>query len=209
MSGTANDSAMHSRLLLIFVGVFAAVSAAKASAEETGVLTLDQDSFISYSDSDNPPLSSGSTIRFRFGAPMADGSVPVRVETGDLSIAPVQVSQGGAIEYSLVEPATGRAWKQGAAIQIELLATLRATLRGGAAVDPLTYELHFTTGSAQATNVAQTESVLVAGEPAVASHHVKLVGAATNRADAFPGPGEAVYAVLSGTFDSLPDLAGN
>jgi hypothetical protein len=43
------------------------------------------------------------------------------------------------------------------------------------------------------------------GTPVEAGNHVRLVGAATNRQDAFPGPGEAVYAILSGSFDWLPE----
>lgn len=37
------------------------------------------------------------------------------------------------------------------------------------------------------------------------SSYVELVGAATNKADAFPEPGVAVHAVLSGRFDALPE----
>jgi len=35
---------------------------------------------------------------------------------------------------------------------------------------------------------------------------VQLVGAVTNKSDAFPVPGTGVTAALSGTFDSLPSL---
>jgi hypothetical protein len=38
------------------------------------------------------------------------------------------------------------------------------------------------------------------------ARYVQLVGATTNRADANPGPGAAVTAVLSGTFDAMPSL---
>jgi hypothetical protein len=42
---------------------------------------------------------------------------------------------------------------------------------------------------------------LVAG-----ANHVQLVGATTNKANAVPEPGAAVYVVLSGTFDRVPSL---
>jgi hypothetical protein len=32
----------------------------------------------------------------------------------------------------------------------------------------------------------------------------QLVGTATNKSDAYPGPGAAVYTVLSGRFDAVP-----
>lgn len=34
--------------------------------------------------------------------------------------------------------------------------------------------------------------------------YTQIVGAATNRATAFPEPGAAVYTVLSGSFDQMP-----
>jgi hypothetical protein len=38
------------------------------------------------------------------------------------------------------------------------------------------------------------------------ARYVQLVGATSNKPDAFPEPGTAVTAVLSGTFDRLPAL---
>ncbi len=34
--------------------------------------------------------------------------------------------------------------------------------------------------------------------------YVQIVGATTNKVNAFPAPGTAVYSVLSGQFDQLP-----
>jgi hypothetical protein len=196
-------------LLALLTLLFAVAAPPARAAESSIMLRLDEHSFISYSASDNPPLPAGSTIRFRFGGPLADRSLSVRVEPEDVSIPPVGIAPGAAIEYSLSEAGTGRAWMEGSRLQIELLATLVANLRGGEAVPPLTYQLRFTTGLAQAPSADQTDSVAVAGEGAGVSRDLRLVGAATNRPDAFPGPGEAVYAVLSGRLDSLPDLSGN
>jgi hypothetical protein len=81
---------------------------------------------------------------------------------------------------------------------------LVARLRESTESAPVAYRLRFTTGTAEATNATQTETVAVEGSAVATSNHVRLVGAATNDPDAFPAPGEAVYAVLSGTFDWLP-----
>jgi len=111
-----------------------------------------------------------------------------------------------AIQYSLGGSATGTLRKVAGSKQIELFATLVATLQGSPETPPVSYQLRFTTGTAQASNSSQTEVVTVDGVPAAVANYVQLVGAATNRPDAFPGPGEAVYAILSGSFDWLPVL---
>ena len=189
------------------VAVLLALDTGLAMAQEqTGTLHLDADAYVSYSESATARIPSGSTIRFRFGAASADGSIPVTVRPEDVSILPIGVTEGSTIAYTLGAPATGTLRSSSGGKQIELLATLVVTLRENAEVAPVAYQLHFTTRTASATNVSQTESVTVNGVPATASNHVQLVGAATNRPDAFPGPGEAVYAILSGSFDSLPVL---
>lgn len=175
--------------------------------EQIGTLALDGASYVSYSDTANPAIPAGSTIRFRFGATNADGSIPITVQPDDLAIAPIAVGLGATIHYTLQSVATGTLRSVAGERQIELLATLVATLEAPEAESaPVAYQLRFTTGTAQAANAAQTELVEVEGQPAAPSNHVELVGAATNLPDAFPGPGEAVYAVLSGSFDWLPGV---
>lgn len=169
-------------------------------------LRLDDHAYVSYSDTETAKLPSGSTIQFRFGPANADGSVPILVRPEDLSIAPIPVAEGATIAYALRETASGMIRSVGGVRQIELAATLVASLRENPEVPAVVHQLVFTTGRAQATNANQTESVTVEGTPAAPSQAVRLVGAATNQPDAFPGPGEAVYAVLSGTFDWLPAL---
>jgi hypothetical protein len=182
-----------------------ATSTRAVQAQTTGTLALDAQSFISYSDTLDASLPPGSTIRFRFGEADADGSIPLTIAPEDVSIAPVAVAEGTTIEYALAEPAHGTLRRAGSARQIELVATLVARQRESTESAPVAYRLRFTTGMAEASNAAQTESVEVEGAPAAASNQVRLVGAATNDPDAFPAPGEAVYAVLSGTFDALPE----
>jgi hypothetical protein len=207
LSATRDKPATAVIVGLLLAMVLAISPARPAAADSSALLRLDGHSYISFSPSENPPLAPGSTIRFRFGNHIADGSVAVRVEPEDVSIAPVSVTPGFAIEYGLSEAATGRAWIDGQRLQIELSATLVATLRGGDAAPPLAYRLLFTTGLAEASSANETDSVAVSGQGASTSRYIRLVGAATNLPDAFPGPGEAVYAVLSGSFDSLPHVS--
>lgn len=188
------------------LAVLAFIARGATAEDQVGTLSLDADSYISYSESQNPHIPAGSTIRFRFGAVSADGSMPISVRPEDVSIAPIAAEQGMAIQYSLGESATGTLRKVAGGKQIELFATLVATLQGSPDTPPVSYQLRFTTGTAQASNSSQTEVVTVDGVPAAVANYVQLVGAATNRPDAFPGPGEAVYAILSGSFDWLPVL---
>ena len=171
---------------------------------QTGTLVLDAASYISYSESANAPISPGSTIRFHFGTANADGSIPITVQPEDVSIAPIAVGSGATVRYTLAEPATGTLRRVGSNREIELVTKLVAALEPSAGGPPVTYQLRFSTGTEQANNAAQTETVTVEGTPAAQTTSVRLVGAATNDPDAFPGPGEAVYGVLSGSFDFLP-----
>jgi hypothetical protein len=174
--------------------------------EQIATLALDDEAYISYSETQNVKLPPGSTIRFRFGLANADGSLPVTVLPEDLAIAAIPVAEGATIQYALRETATGTLRNVGGVRQIELAATLVASLRENPETPPVAYQLVFTTGRAQAVNTGGTEAVTLDGAAPSAANRVSLVGAATNRPDAFPAPGEAVYAVLSGAFDWLPTL---
>jgi hypothetical protein len=195
---------MSLRVVAIVATALGATADRAWAEEATGTLHLDAGSYVSYSETENPRLPAGSAIRFRFGSPGADGAIPITVRPGDVSIAPIAVPQG-ELQYALGAPATGTLRSIAGSRQIELFATLVATFRDNPGIPPAAYELRFTTGTAEAVNTSATESVTVGGTPAAATNFVRLVGAATNRPDAVPGPGEAVYAVLSGTFDWLPD----
>lgn len=182
-----------------------ALGAIEARAQEQiGTLVLDSGAYVSYGESATVQIPAGSSIRFRFGSTNPDGSIAITVQPGDLTVAPIPVGEGNTVEYSLGGTATGTLRRVSGTRHIELFATLVAALRESAEVPPVAYQLRFTTGVARASNTSQTESVTVEGAPATTFAHVELVGAATNRPDAFPGPGEAVYAVLSGSFDWLP-----
>ncbi len=67
------------------------------------------------------------------------------------------------------------------------------------------YEIPFTTAVATATSRDGTETLTRSGRSITDdAHYAQIVGATTNRANAFPKPGAAVYTVLSGRFDTLP-----
>lgn len=183
-----------------------AVAVSATVQEQVATLTLDGQAYVSYSESQNAKLPSGSTIQFRFGPANADGSLPITVQPEDVSIAAIPVAGGATLQYALRETATGTLRKVAGVRQIEIAATLVASLRENPETPPVAYQLVFTTGRAQASNTSGTESVALDGAAPSAANRVSLVGAATNRPDAFPGPGEAVYAILSGSFDWLPSL---
>jgi hypothetical protein len=191
-----------SLLVLLMLGSWAGSALAQDS---TATFHLDAGSHISFSSTETLPVPAGSTIRFHFGAPRADGSIPITVRPEDLAIAPIPVAQGAAIAYTLAEPATGTLHTSAEGRAVDLDATLVATLRGRPEVPATVYPLRFTTGRVEASDAAASESVVVDGSAlATRSRSMVLVGAATNAPDAFPGAGAAVIAVLSGAFDGLP-----
>ena len=59
--------------------------------------------------------------------------------------------------------------------------------------------------TASASNAQRTDSVAVTGMRLVDGVcYAQIVGATTNKENAYPEPGAAVYTVLSGTFDQVP-----
>ena len=63
----------------------------------------------------------------------------------------------------------------------------------------------FSTDSAAASDITGTQTLSVNGLRLVEGvWYGQIVGATTNKANAFPEPGAAVYSVLSGSFDQVP-----
>jgi hypothetical protein len=176
-------------------------------AEETlATLRLDGLSFISFGDRQVLFPESGSTIVFRFGTPNEDGSVPFEIHPGDVSIAPIPLPSGkGTLKYSIPAIAFGfvRPAEEGRTITFN--AAVSATLDAPEGSGTYKYPMSFTTETAAASNVQRTKSVAVSGMRLVdGAWYVQIVGATTNKENAFPEPGAAVYTVLSGTFDRVP-----
>ena len=111
------------------------------------------------------------------------------------------------LHYALASGSTGTIRKTASGLQISFVASLRASLEAPGGGGTTNYALLFTTQSALATSADGSQTVQVQGTPVVQGpNYVQLVGGATNQPDAFPGPGAAVYGVLSGSFDRIPDL---
>lgn len=176
------------------------------SAETISTLTLDWASYVSFGEVEDVGLPAGSTIQFRFGDPNPDGSVPFTIDPTDVSIAPAPLPQSaGTLQYSLPTSTTGLMSTTATGRRIDFNATVRATISGAAANGSFDYNLPFTTEIASATNLPQTVQLTVAGLRMVEGvWWLQLVGATTNKANAYPQPGTAVYTVLSGSFDQVP-----
>lgn len=176
-----------------------------AEAEKlVGTLTLDAFSYVSFQDEEILAFPSGSTIRFHFGEPAADGTIPFTVAPEDVSIGPIALSSG-TLEYVLAAPASGTMRSTADGRRIEFTASVAATRDSPDGGGTLTYTIHFSTESASSPNADGTRSVSVSGMRMVEGpKHVQIVGATVNRGDAFPKPSAAVYTVLSGQFDQVP-----
>ncbi len=179
-------------------------SNAPAAAEVVGTLTLDAFSYVSFQDEEILAFPSGSTIRFHFGKPAADGTIPFTLSPEDVSIGPIALSPG-TLKYGLAAPASGTMRSTAEGRRIEFTASVAATRDSPTGGGTLTYTIHFSTDAASSPNADGTRSVSVSGMRMVEGpKHVQIVGATVNRMNADPKPGTAVYTVLSGQFDQVP-----
>jgi hypothetical protein len=201
---------MPSRILAILASAAAiALLGAPASSlaeEAIGTFRLDGLSFVSFGDRQFLFPESGSTIRFRFGTPNDDGSVPFRIQPADVSIAPIPLPSGkGTLKYQLVATAFGFVRPTENGRKIEFNAAVAATLDAPEGSGAYTYTVPFTTETRTVSNAARTDSLSVTGMRLVEGvWYAQIVGATTNKENAFPEPGAAVYTVLSGSFDRVP-----
>lgn len=178
-----------------------------ASAQQA-TLTLDGLSFVSFQDQEIVALPPGSTIEFTFGPPAADGSVPFTIDPRGVTIPDIALtSSSGRLHYALSAPAKGRLLSASSGLQMEFTAPIAATLTRDGSSGTVGYAIRFTTESVSATSADGRSAVQVSGMRVVGgANYVQLAGATTNQATAYPKPGTAVYAVLSGTFDQLPPV---
>jgi len=178
-----------------------------AAAQTTSTLRLDGLSFISFQERQSLPIPSGSSIRMHFSKPAADGAISIAVRVEDVVIPPVPVpGSSQSFSYRLAGPASGRlrVTPDGGELELTALVVVRGSAGGGEA----RYSVRFTTGTASAANSRGSGSLSVTGvRIPKAARYVQLVGATTNHVESVVEPGSAVYAVLSGSFDSpLPGL---
>jgi hypothetical protein len=189
------------------VTIALALPQAAAAEESVSTLTLDGLSFVSFGDKRVYQLPSGSMIQFRFSAPAPDGSRSFTIAPSGVSIAPVSLGGGeGTLRYSLATAAAGtlRPTPEGG-LRIDFTASVNATRSTDKGEGTYSYTLPFTTESVEARGLASDAQIEVRGMRVVqGARYVQLVGGVSNKADAVPEAGAAVYTVLSGTFDRLP-----
>lgn len=199
---------MMRKTTLLFLVLMLGPALSMATAEGlVGTLRLNDGlSFISFGDRRIYPIASDATIRFRFGAPTAKGSIPFTISPEDVSIPLISIGSDESLLYSLDRAASG--WvhvSEDGGRRIEFTASVAASLQKGGSSGTLTYLIPFTTETASATDSAGSGTVEVAGvRPRAGGRHVQLVGAVVNKENAFPEPGAAVYTILSGEFDQVP-----
>jgi hypothetical protein len=198
---------MRSGLLVALAGAVLLGSAPSVHAENTvGTFRLDGLSYVSFGDQQFLFPATGSTIRFHFGNANEDGSIPFTIDLGDVSIAPIPLPSGqGTLRYTIAAPAFGFLRPTETGRKIEFNAAIAATLDAPEGSGTYTYSIPFTTETAAASNVERTDSVSVSGMRLVDGvWYAQIVGATTNKENAYPAPGAAVYTVLSGQFDQVP-----
>jgi len=176
-------------------------------AQMLGTLTLDSLSFISFEDEQTFSLPAGSTLQFQFGSPNSNGSLPFTISPSGLSIAPIDLPGGtGSLLYGLAGTATGLVTPATGGHIIQFTANVSASMEGqNGSTGSYTYSMPFTTETAAATDILGLTTVERTGVRLVDGvWYVQIVAATTNKENAFPAPGTAVYSVLSGQFDQLP-----
>ena len=186
--------------------LMALLVATPAASETVGTFTLDGLSFISFGDDQFLYLPAGSTLKFRFGTTQSDGSTPFTIEPSDVEIGDVSLPSGGVLHYAMASTASGSIRPVADGRLIQFTGTVRATLdTGGAGDGSYNYVIPFTTEVTAATNIPGTKELSVYGMRLVEGvWYGQIVGATTNKGNAFPEPGAAVYTVLSGSFDQVP-----
>lgn len=179
------------------------------AAELVATLALDGLSFVSFQDQEVYSIPSGGTIKFHFASLDREGSIPVSVGPADVAVGPLTIRGGeGSMLFELVGPAIGsvRLGPDGDLI-LELGAKVRVTLTHPEQGGSKEIGVHFSTETKEAVSFDGEEKITVSGMRAdPAARGIQLVGTSTNAANDYPGPGAAVYVVLSGAFDQLPAL---
>lgn len=192
------------RLVLLMTLLFLPAS---AHAQMIGTLTLDSLSFISFENEQSLSLPAGSTLQFKFGAPNSNGSIPFTISPNGLSILPIDLPGGaGSLLYGLAGTATGLVTPATDGHSIQFNANVTASLQGSdGQTGTYTYAMPFTTETATASDILGQTTVERTGIRLIDGiWYVQIVAATTNKENAFPAPGTAVYSVLSGKFDQLP-----
>lgn len=193
------------RRFACLIGLIALSLPSVADAESAvATLRLDGLSYVSFEGKETYALPEGGQIRFQFDKVSGD-SVSFRIQPSDVAIPAIRLPDGSELHYGLASSTSG-SLRRGTDGQLVMSfpATIVATRTGPEGAGTTSYGLQFTTETARAASADGTRAVEIQGMRLVeAARYVQLVGAVTNRAAAYPAPGAAVSAVLSGTFDEL------
>ncbi len=197
--------AAYARLVALLVVGLAAAPPARGE-ERTATLTLDALSLLSFDDVAFVSIPAGTSLRFRFGEVDERGSVPFTIAREDLSLPPLTLSRRQRLSVGLSVPAEGSVRRApNRRLIVEFHALVETTLDRGS--EPGIHSLRFTTETASVQDLARTRTLRVSGmRLAEKSRAVQLVATTTAAPDDPLRPGAGIYAVLSGTFDSLPEI---
>lgn len=197
----------RSILLALAFSSVAVSSSGQIKGAEGTKLILDGLSYISFGDKQVYSIPPGSSIGFRFSESDANGSASFTISPDDVDIGAVRMEgDGEALLFGLAKPASGvmLVGADGTAT-ISFDAQTRVALRHPTAEGMRDVTIHFTTESATAKSLDGKTRIDVAGMRVNrAARAIQLVGTSAVAASDYPEPGEAVYVVLSGVFDTLP-----
>jgi hypothetical protein len=191
--------------LVLLAAVALATGSATRAQERTGTLTLDSLSYLSFDDEEFVPIPAGTRIRFRFGEADERGSVPFTIAREDLSLPQLALSNRRSLSVGLSAPGEGsvrRAPNRALVVELHALVETRLDRQAEAGV----HSLRFTTETALARNLARTRTLRVSGMRLDASTRAVQLVATTTGAREDPKPGAAIYVLLSGTFDAIPEV---
>jgi len=180
------------------------LTASAAVADTVSTLTLDGLSFISFEDQKVLPIESGARLTFHFSEPSPSGTVSFTITPADVDIPPIALDADRTLRYGIAETANGTMTKTTDGRKMSFQADVTATPAKG---QTFVYPMPFTTETTETTNAAGNLTLEITGMRLVEGvWYVQLVGATVNEKNAYPKPGAAVYTVLSGQFDQLPEL---
>jgi hypothetical protein len=200
---------MH-RSFWIAIALLLLLSPIPARSEEWKTkLVLDGLSYFSFGDEQVFSIPVGTEIVFRFPDRPAAESIPVEIHPDDLNLPAVSLRKTGeAFQFGLAAPARGtlQLTKDGLAT-MSFDARIRVQLDHPTEPGMQEVSIRFTTEASSARSLDGARSIAVSGmrlHPNARA--VQLVGTRSGQASDYPVAGAPISAVLSGVFDSLPEL---
>jgi len=177
-----------------------------AAADRVSTLTLDAFSIVSFDDKEVYAIPAGSVVPMHFPDDPTGSSIPFSIRPDEVAIEPIQTGAGEGLIVRLIRPVRGTLTvdAQGQYV-VSFMADISVSLVHPTMGGSKRLRLFFTTESAQTSSADGKTQLAVSGmrvDPAARA--LQLVAATRNAQDDYPGPGAAVYAVVSGRLDRLP-----